>query len=173
MARLAERRMRHDDDDARVGPKRPIERLEDRRERVHVLDAEEEDGRIEGPGRQFRCVPQSPCVRKHEPAFAAMTAARGVDEPRTGVDADIRRSGGRDRGREDALPRPYVEDSLTGAWLEQVQGSRDDDGPVVGAAVLADPSVVPAGDVLPRGFSGRATRIRSGASRVPGHGRRR
>jgi hypothetical protein len=173
VARLPERGVRHHDDDAGVRTQRPVHRIEDPVQRVHVLDAQQEDGRIEGTRCEFRRNVQPTGVADREAALVAVPSPGGLDQARAGVDPDVRRPCRRDWRRKNALAAPHVEDPFAGPWSEQVEGSRDRDAPVIGAAVLADPSVVPAGDVLPGSLSGRPARTRTGTARVPGHGRRR
>ena len=66
-----------------------------------------------------------------------MTALRGGDQSRTGVDPGIARPGLHDPGRQDALASADVEDRLTGRRPQQLEDRGNRDLSVIGAAPVA------------------------------------
>jgi hypothetical protein len=149
MAWDAERGMGQDEDDPRGRREHGRHRLQHAIQRIHVLDAQQEDGRIEPSGREgFRRV-EVGCVADDELAVTAVVAMRERDHPRARVDAAVACAGSSDVRREHALPRPDVEEALALSEREEVEGERDRLSAVVAAAVGTDPAVVPVGEMVP------------------------
>src|SRR4029079_6778247 len=98
-----------------IGTHGPRRRREHLLERVHVLDAEQEDRGVERSGPEALGRGQPSSVADDERPRPIVPAARALDELGARVDAGVARAGRGDTRREGALASPALRDSLTRA----------------------------------------------------------
>src|SRR5690606_13911429 len=153
LARAAEGRVHHDDDEAPPGDEGAGDAFEDGVDGVDVLDGEHAGRGVEaglGEGGQVARVADA-VVDVGGAALACGGAARAcaVGGRRRGVGAGGGDVEGAQAAAEDALAACDVDDARAGGGGEEAEHAGEDDVAVVVAALVADEAVVPVGDVVP------------------------
>jgi hypothetical protein len=93
-------------------------------------------------------------MHQFDALVAAEAGARGLDQPRRGIDArHVRRFRLQQQRDEHALAAAQVEDPFAGHWREQPHRGGQDDVAVVVGALVADELVIPPGDLVPALFA--------------------